>query len=206
METSCASSETKRSVPQRCAASAELEARTNQAMLRYVAGDDRAFDELYVLLAPRLRRLCSRLTDPAEADDICQETFIKIHRARGAYNDCGHVSTWAFIIARRTLLDRLRYQRRRPELGLDQAPLAAQRAPHAYCPESSLQQRRSESALERELCHLPDNLRAAYELVQLHGLNYGEAGALLDTTHAAVKQRLHRARRQLSVALHEWVC
>jgi len=180
-----------------------LETRTNAAMQRYVFGDERAFQELYVLLAPRLRRLCQRATDAAEAEDICQETFIKIHRARSHYSDCGNVSTWAFIIARRTLLDRVRYRRRRPELALGEEPLASHVAPNDYCPEVSAAQRRCQGEVDRQLSELPENLRVAYELVNVRGLSYTEAGAILDTSHTAVKQRMHRVRQQLTAALQQ---
>jgi RNA polymerase sigma-70 factor (ECF subfamily) len=181
-----------------------LDARTNAAMQRYAWGDDRAFDELYSLLAPRLRRLCLRVTDAAEAEDICQETFIKIHRARATYSDRGNVSTWAFIIARRTLVDRVRYRRRRPELALGPAPLTAHSAPDSDCPETRVDQRRYEGELDRQLSALPENLRSAYELVKVQGLSYTEAGAILDTSHTAVKQRMHRVRQQLTAALQQW--
>jgi RNA polymerase sigma-70 factor (ECF subfamily) len=181
-----------------------LEARTNAAMQRYAWGDDRAFHELYVLLAPRLRRLCMRVTDAAEAEDILQETFIKIHRARATYSDRGNVSTWASIIARRTLLDRVRYRRRRPELTLEQAPLANHSAPDTYCPATSVDQRRYEGELHRQVSALSENLRTAYDLVKVRGLSYSEAGAILDTSHTAVKQRMHRVKQQLTAALEQW--
>jgi RNA polymerase sigma-70 factor (ECF subfamily) len=188
----------------RSAPQSQLEARTNAAMQRYAWGDDRAFDELYVLLAPRLRRMCLRLTDVAEAEDVCQETFIKIHRARATYSDRGNVSTWACIIARRTLLDRIRYRRRRPELALEYAPLASHSAADSDCPESNLDQARYEGELDRQVSALSDSLRSAYELVKVKGLSYSEAGAILDTSDTAVKQRMHRVKQQLTAALHQF--
>src|SRR5262245_65087525 len=90
-------------------------------MHRYATGDDGAFGELYRLMTPRLYRFCMRLTTGrSEADDLLQETMLRIHRARATYLAGSNALHWAFAIARSVYLDRLRYRRRRPEdLGLE---------------------------------------------------------------------------------------
>src|SRR5262245_45968063 len=55
------------------------------AMLRYQRGDQRAFAQLHRMIAPRLLRLCIALSGPIEAEDLAQEVFLKIHRARASY-------------------------------------------------------------------------------------------------------------------------
>ena len=85
-------------------------------MERYARGEDRVFEQLYRLLAPRLYRFCMRLAPSvAEADDCFQETFLKLHRARATYVTGANPLYWAFAIARSVYLSRLRYWRRRPE-------------------------------------------------------------------------------------------
>lgn len=182
----------------------DLEARTNAAMCRYASGDDQAFDELYRLLSPRVLKLCMRLTDAADAEDVCQDTFIKIHLTRDRYTERGNVSTWALTIARRTFLDRVRYRQRRPEAALGDGPIATHSAPETSCPAYSLDRTRYMRKLEREVTRLSDNLRTAHELVVLNGLSYSEAGEALDASLPAVKQRIHRANQQLMTAMLQW--
>ena len=93
----------------------EIRNLAGEAMSRYAAGDDRAFDDVYTLLAPRLYRLCICLIGRSEADDLLQEVFLKMHRARASFVPGGSVIAWSFAIARTTSIDRMRHRGRRPE-------------------------------------------------------------------------------------------
>ncbi|HEX4912800.1 MAG TPA: RNA polymerase sigma factor [Vicinamibacterales bacterium] len=65
-------------------------------MREYQAGRFEAFDELYVLLAPALRRyLLSHVRDAAKADDLVQDTFLQMHRARHTYDPALPLTPWA---------------------------------------------------------------------------------------------------------------
>src|SRR5262249_62255410 len=87
-----------------------------ELMQRYARGDDGLFDEIYRLMAPRLYRLCLRLSaGRSEADDLLQETMLRLHRARATYQTGSNALYWAFAISRAVHVDRLRYWRRRPE-------------------------------------------------------------------------------------------
>src|SRR4029077_10243616 len=58
----------------------------SELMQRYARGEDSVFEELYRLMAPRLYRFCVRLvTANSEADDLLQETMLRVHRARATY-------------------------------------------------------------------------------------------------------------------------
>ena len=186
------------------ATSSQLDTLTNAAMERYVGGDDRAFDELYRLLAPRLLGMCCRLAGPVDAEDICQETFIKICRARNTCGLEGNVATWAFTIARRTFLDRVRHRRRRPEFASPHAELGLQAPASTSCPEFAIDRRRFEQELERQVAGLSESLRSAYLLVKRTGLSCAQAGAELDSSVNAVKQRVHRASEELSEGMLQW--
>ena len=60
--------------------------RLSSLMERYARGEDRVFEQLYRLLAPRLYRFCLRLAaNVVEADDCFQETFLRLHHARATY-------------------------------------------------------------------------------------------------------------------------
>src|SRR5262245_49575512 len=88
---------------------------TSELMRRYAQGEN-VFDQLYALMTPRLYRFCQHLArDKPDGDDLFQETFLKLHRARATYLPGANALHWAFAIARSAHIDRLRYRRRRPE-------------------------------------------------------------------------------------------
>src|SRR5437773_1890250 len=81
----------------------------DQAMDRYAQGEDAAFSILYAGLQAKLRAFLTRLTgDPPVADDLLQETFMRIHRARGGFEARAAVVPWAYAIARNAWLDHVR--------------------------------------------------------------------------------------------------
>src|SRR6476646_11279917 len=78
----------------------------NEAMNRYADGDASAFPILYDAIAARIEGLVRRRTrDPSRIDDIVQQTFERIHRARGTFIPGSDVLSWAFKIARNLCLD-----------------------------------------------------------------------------------------------------
>lgn len=171
-------------------------ARANAAMVRYANGDDAAFPELYRLLAPRLYRLCRWLC-PADANELFQEVFLKIHRARATFVDSGSVFAWSAAIARKTHVDMVRYRARRPETALPALQLELWPLHGAPSPEAPLFRRELEREIERELGLLSDNLRVAYDLVKVRGQSYANASAQLGAPIDAIKQRVHRANEEL---------
>jgi RNA polymerase sigma-70 factor (ECF subfamily) len=177
-------------------------ARANAAMIRYANGDDGAFRELYELLAPRLYRLCHWLS-PADASELFQEVFLKIHRARATFVDSGSVFAWSAAIARKTHVDLVRYRARRPETALPSTQLELRPSHGALSPEAPLLHRELEREVERELGSLSDTLRVAYDLVKVRGRSYADASAELGAPIDAIKQRVHRACEEIkaSVAL-----
>jgi RNA polymerase sigma-70 factor (ECF subfamily) len=179
--------------------------RMSQLMEEYATGDERAFDALYLALAPRLYGFCRRLAvRESEADDLFQETVLKLHRARATYIAGANVLHWAFAIARSTFITRLRYRRRRPErLGV--AEDVAQQTEilpldHAT-PESEVLAEDMLGVAVDELRRMSDKNRLAYILIKDEGLSIKEAAAILGTTPTVVKKRAQRAYQQLRAAL-----
>jgi RNA polymerase sigma-70 factor (ECF subfamily) len=181
------------------------EARLGDLMDRYANGDDAVFDELYDLIAPRLFRFCLRLTmRAAEAEDCFQETFLKLHRARGTYASGSSALHWAFAIARSVYLTRLRYWRRRPEeLGHHEDALECDTSVPAdpTSPEDQITAMHMLETVTLELNKMSEKNRMAYVLLKEEYLSAKEAAALLGTSTEVVKQRAHRAYEQLRAAL-----
>src|SRR5215475_860964 len=141
-----------------------------QLMKRYARGEDRVFEQLYRLLAPRVYRFCSRLArNQQEADECFQETLLRIHRARATYLDGSDTLPWAFAIARSVYLDRLRYRRRRPEDLGSANDVAQEERLHAddrYSPEAAVRARDLQELLTLELSRMSEKNRIAYVLVK----------------------------------------
>jgi RNA polymerase sigma-70 factor (ECF subfamily) len=177
----------------------------NLAMARYAAGDDSSFDTLYRLLSPRLYAFCLRLTRRrSEADDLFQETFLKIHRSRATYVPNASALYWSFAVARSVHLDRLRYRKRRPEdVAETDEGLAAfsQQASTEGSPEAHAQARQLMEVVDRVLSGLPESQRAAYVLIREEGLSVADAAAVLGATPTATKLRAFRAYEAIREAL-----
>jgi len=168
-------------------------------MTRYAAGDDAAFATVYDELSPRLYGFLVRQTrDVARAEDVLQQTFLQIHRARATFVPGAEVLPWAFAIARRLMIDSFRRGYR--EVAED--PQARDDRP-ALDPRADdlVQAQELASRIQRELARLPETQRVAFELVKQEGLSLAEAAQVLGTTVAAVKLRAHRAYEALRAVL-----
>lgn len=179
--------------------------RLSSLMERYARGEDRVFETLYGLLAPRLYRFCLRLASSVvEADDCFQETFLKLHRARATYVAGANPLHWAFAIARSVYLSRLRYWRRRPEqLGAARdVAEAGELQAHDTTPEAEVAAQHLQDTLASELRRMSEKNRVAYVLLKEENLSAREAAAVLGTTVEVVKQRAHRAYQSLKAAMN----
>jgi RNA polymerase sigma-70 factor (ECF subfamily) len=179
--------------------------RLSALMERYARGEERVFEQLYDLLAPRLYRFCARLANSVvEADDCFQETFLRLHRARATYVTGANPLHWAFAIARSVYLTRLRYWRRRPEqLGATRdVAEAGELQVHATTPEAEVAAEHLHDTLACELSRMSEKNRVAYVLLKEENLSAREAAAVLGTTVDVVKQRAHRAYQSLKSALN----
>jgi RNA polymerase sigma-70 factor (ECF subfamily) len=172
----------------------------DEVMDRYAAGTDVAFDELYRRGAHRVRGFLVRLSgDTALADDLTQETFVRIHRARGSFSAGAAALPWMFAIARNAFVDHTRREQVR----------RSSRAKVAQPREASPETRGDEAFAGREMLvivratleRLPLLQREAFVLLRFEGLSVSEAAQILGATEAAVKVRAFRAYEALRAAL-----
>lgn len=173
------------------------------AMDRYAAtGEERAFGELYDLLAPRLHAfLARRAPSAARAEDLLQQTFLQMHRARSHFARGAAVMPWAFAIARRLLIDGLRKGEK--ECLVDDEHTPAEVPCLGDSPDRLLAKRRLARRVAEELHKLPPAQRLACDLIQREGLSVAEAAQVLGTTETAVKLQAHRAYKALRERLGE---
>jgi RNA polymerase sigma-70 factor, ECF subfamily len=169
-------------------------------MERCATGDDRAFDELYRRGAPRVRGFLIRLSgDSALADDLTQETFVRIHRARGNFAADAAALPWMFAIARNAFLDHARREQvRRSSSSKLAQPMEAAKDTQG---DELLSGREMLDVVRETLDKLPMLQRDAFVLIRFEGLSVSEAAQILGATEAAVKVRAFRAYEALREAL-----
>src|SRR5664279_2135342 len=110
---------------------ADGESPLDRAMARFAGGEDAALAEVYDLGAPAVFTFLLRLSnDRPLAEDLTQETFLRIHRARGLYRSGASVLPWVYTIARRLFLDNVRSRRGEIQQSFDHDSEAEPLAPH----------------------------------------------------------------------------
>jgi RNA polymerase sigma factor (sigma-70 family) len=179
-------------------------------MGRYCDGDAKAFQEIYTSLAPRiLGYLTGFVRDRATAEDLLQQTFLKLHQGRSAYVRGANPVPWLYTIAHRTCLDEIRRRKRaKVRITLD-GNLPREPAVDITGSAEPPSAGGDDQAVERglaALAALPEPLRQAVLLTKIHGHSSAEAATIAGTTAGAIKVRAHRGyvalRRKLaSVAL-----
>ena len=174
-------------------------------MRRYADGDDEAFLALYQGLAPRLKIFLRRLCGQVElAEDLTQETMLRIHRARGSFARHAAVVPWALAIARNCHIDHLRAVRARIKVAHPTEGETAMVEPVAGL-ESSAEERQiarqTAERIERELDRMTIARREAFVLLRYEGLSVSEAAQVLGATPSAVKLRAFHAYEAIRRAL-----
>ncbi|MEA4945418.1 MAG: RNA polymerase sigma factor SigM [Propionicimonas sp.] len=167
----------------------------------HVAGDPRAFTELFRRHADRLWTLALRtLRNPEEAEEAVQEAMISAFRRAGDFRGDAAVGTWLHRIVINACFDRLRRAKARPSLPLEDEVLAGLPSASPGPEETTVQ---AEVALEVEqaLAGLPVDQRAALVLVDMQGYSTDEAATILGCAPGTVKSRCSRGRAKLAPRL-----
>ncbi|MBX9584655.1 MAG: sigma-70 family RNA polymerase sigma factor [Gemmataceae bacterium] len=175
------------------------------------ADDSAAFAELVGRFQHRLVAVMQHLIgDPAEAEDLAQEAFLRVYRSRAKYHPTAKFSTWLFAVAHNLALNARRDRKRRPVLpqqGPGEGGSAEAAAPDRpdNAPSHHLRQLELAAAVRRALDTLNERQRAAVVLSKFEDMPYAEIGAVLGMSAKAVKSLLARARVQLRDALKGYV-
>ena len=176
--------------------------RIDAAMERFVDGDEAAFADVYAGCLPRIQRWLSRLTrESASAEDLAQETLLRVYRARATWRRGARVMPWARTIARRLFLNGLR--RSRSEEPVHELFTETCAAGSFVRADVELATRRMAEVVSATVAKLPPGQQEAFRLVGEQELSLSEACAALGDTNLAVRLRVHRARRTIQAALAE---
>jgi len=162
-------------------------------------GDRGAYEKLLLELLPHVRRqVARRVRDAHSREDIVQNVFVSLHRARHTYRGERAFAPWLYAIIRNASIDFARAQGRQSarELSLE-AP--GMQEP-SIAPDDTADEGLS-PALERALASLPATQREAVELIHLEELSVAEAAARAGVSAGALKVRAHRGYRALRALL-----
>jgi RNA polymerase sigma-70 factor, ECF subfamily len=142
-------------------------------------------------------RFCAHLVDPAAADDLAQETYLRAIPALRRFRGDAQARTWLLAIARRVCAAELGFRTRDRELA---ARLAT--APTAGLGQSPPEPD-AQTTVDLLLAALDPDRRAAFVLTQLIGCSYAEAAAVCDCPVGTIRSRVARAREDLDGMLQE---
>ncbi|MCL2875345.1 MAG: RNA polymerase sigma factor RpoE [Betaproteobacteria bacterium] len=179
-----------------------------QLVERVQSGDKQAFGLLVSKYQRKLHRLLARLVrDPAEVEDLAQETFIKAYRALGSFRGESAFYTWLYRIGVNTAKNHLAVQIRRVSTlsGTDSGEMegieGAERLRDFDTPERQLMTRQIALTVDEAMTGLPDELREAITLRELEGLSYEDIASAMDCPIGTVRSRIFRAREAIAIRL-----
>lgn len=181
----------------------------DQALVeRAQAGDKHAFELLVAKYQRKLARLLSRfIRDPAEVEDVAQETFIKAYRALPSFRGDSAFYTWLYRIAINTAKNYLVSQGRRAPTstefdaeeaeGFEEADLLRD----VDTPEAALLTKEIGETVTAAMEALPEELRTAITLREIDGLSYEEIAQAMNCPIGTVRSRIFRAREAIAEKL-----
>src|SRR5579884_4252727 len=163
-------------------------------MQAYQAGDRQAADTLIGYTSPALYRFFAAQTgDRRHADDLLQDAWLRIHKARHTYRPGEPVLPWLYAIARYVKVDA--YRRRRSERYEETVAEVPERAA-PFAPERS-----DAPDLDALLASLPSSQREVISLLKISGLTLEEVARATSSSVGSVKQKAHRAYEKLRTVL-----
>ena len=176
--------------------------------------DQETFAEQAMEYMPSLYTAALRMTrNPADAEDLVQETYLKAYRGFGGFQEGTNLKAWLYRILTNTYINSYRAKKRRPEesdledvedLYLYRRLGAEATAPAGRSAEDQVLEHFTESEIKEALESLPEQFRIAVLLGDVEGFSYKEIAEILDIPIGTVMSRLHRGRRALQKRLYEF--
>jgi RNA polymerase sigma-70 factor (ECF subfamily) len=171
--------------------------------------DQATFENDAMQYAPQLYSAALRMTrNPADAEDVVQETFLKAYRAYATFAAGTNLKAWLYRILTNTYINKYRKQQRRPsevELGeLQDLYLYKRLGEQSGASQSAEQEVLDgfvDSDVKQALESLPEHFRMPVLLADVEGFSYKEIAEILDIPIGTVMSRLHRGRKALQKKL-----
>jgi len=175
-----------------------------QDMARLASGHDAALNDLMARHGPRLfGYLLRQLQDESGAEDVAQETFVRVFQHRHKFDPQHRFTTWLYTIATNLARSHHRWQSRHPQVSLEAESQVGDgglkdRLPAVQSnPAENLEAAERAAAVRAAVATLPEELRAPLILAEYEEQSQKEIAVILDCTPKAVEMRIYHARRQL---------
>ncbi len=153
------------------------------------SGDSRVFEEIYQRFGDRMKSIAwNHLGNTSDAEDVVQETFLKVHRAAATFTGEASFATWMYRILVNTCYDVLRKRKRR----IEEAPLDDSLERSASSVDDT-----KRIALRRLLEQLPEQRRSVFTLFEIEGLSHAEIGQILGISEGNSKWILFATKKEL---------
>jgi len=184
-----------------------LRQQSDEALMGRVArGGQDAFEILLDRYGDAVVTFCyAFLRNREAAEDIGQETFLRVYRNAARYKPLAKFTTWLYRIAANLCINELKKGKLRRAMSLDEPAgsdsdgtrIVERIASDARQPLSEAELREAHQLVEKAIEHLPEDQRATIVLVEHHNLSYREIADVLGVTVSAIKMRVKRARETL---------
>ncbi len=179
-----------------------------------LVADQARFETLALEYLPGLYSAAVRMThNPADAEDLVQETMLKAYRGFGSFEEGTNLKAWLYRILTNTYINLYRARKRRPEqsnldnvedLYLYRRMGGLEAADLGRTAEDLVLDRFSEAEVQAAVDSLPENFRMPVLLADVEGFSYKEIAEILDIPIGTVMSRLHRGRKALQKQLYEF--
>ena len=184
-------------------------------MLSCRDGDEGAFETLYRRYEKPIFSFIYRMVlSAADAEDLCQETFLKVIRAKKKYRKTAKFKTWLFNIALNLCRDRIRRMKFRSHSSLN-SPAFSQDSEEtnkqqSICDSSSdptrqVQKEEMNSLVQQAFIKLPQQQRTVVILRQYHAMKFSEIAKIMNCPLGTAKSLNHRGREKLMKALSKYI-
>ena len=164
-----------------------------------VRGDAHAFEILMETHESRMYAVALRMCQNREdAQDCLQEAMMRVYKALPTFKGESSFSTWAYRITMNTCLDDLRRKKNKAASSLDALlDLGWSPADEDNTPERKFSQKEAQREISRAIQSLPEDMRAAIVLRDIHGFSYEEIASMLSINIGTIKSRISRGREKL---------
>jgi RNA polymerase sigma-70 factor (ECF subfamily) len=188
------------------------DARDRADMEQLQAGREVVLNDLMERHAPAVFRfLCRMVGNEDDANDLAQETFVRVFKSRDRFHLDQNFSTWLFTIAANLARNHFRWRNRHPNISLEaenpetRQSLGSTLPDPSSAPNEAALARERAGAVRRAVQNLPADLREAMVLCEWEERSVAEAATILEATPKAVESRLYRARQLLRTELKSWL-